>query len=66
LEKAKEVEIAERIVDDLYLELELKILNSHIEVPALLLLRDVIALLEDAADKAEDASDAARILAFAM
>jgi len=26
----------------------------------------VISLLEDAADKAEDASDAARILAFAM
>jgi len=26
----------------------------------------VIALLEDAADKAEDASDAARIVAFAI
>jgi predicted phosphate transport protein (TIGR00153 family) len=66
LEKAREVEVAERIVDDLYRELEVKILKSHIEVPMLLLLRDVIALLEDAADKAEDASDAARILAFAM
>ncbi|MDH5713237.1 MAG: DUF47 family protein [Candidatus Bathyarchaeota archaeon] len=66
LEKAREVEVAERIVDDLYRELEMKILKSHIEVPTLLLLRDVIALLEDAADKAEDASDAARILAFAM
>jgi len=66
LEKAKEVEVAERIVDDLYRELEVKILNIHIEIPALLLLRDVIALLEDTADKAEDASDAARILTFAM
>ncbi|NIR86062.1 DUF47 family protein [Candidatus Bathyarchaeota archaeon] len=66
LEKAREVEVAERIVDDLYRELQVKILNSHIEIPALLLLRDVITLLEDAADKAEDASDAARILAFAM
>jgi len=66
LEKAREVEIAERIVDDLYRELEVKILNSHIEIPVLLLLRDVIGLMEDAADKAEDASDAARILAFGM
>ncbi len=65
-EKAREVEAAERTVDDLYRELEVKILNSHLEIPVLLLLRDVLQLMEDAADKAEDASDAARILAFAM
>jgi len=66
LEKAREVEIAERAVDDLYRELEVKIISGSIEIPALLLLRDVIQLMEDAADKAEDASDAARALAFAM
>jgi predicted phosphate transport protein (TIGR00153 family) len=66
LEKAREVEVAEQAVDDLYRELEVKILNDKLEIPALLLLRDVIALLEDAADKAEDASDAARIVAFAI
>ncbi len=66
LEKAREVEIAERIVDDLYRELEVKILNSHTEIPVLLLLWNVIEIMEDAADKAEDASDAARILAFGM
>jgi uncharacterized protein Yka (UPF0111/DUF47 family) len=66
LEKAREVEVAEQAVDDLYRELEVKILNGKLEIPALLLLRDVIALLEDAADKAEDASDAARIVAFAI
>jgi len=65
-EKAREVEVAERVVDDLYRELEVKILNSQIDIPTLLLLRDVIQLLEDSADKAEDASDAARILVFAM
>jgi uncharacterized protein Yka (UPF0111/DUF47 family) len=32
----------------------------------MLLLRDVIQILEDAADKAEDACDAARILAFTV
>jgi len=65
-EKAREVEVAERVVDDLYRELEVKVLNSQIEIPALLLLRDVLQLMEDVADKAEDASDAARILAFTI
>jgi uncharacterized protein Yka (UPF0111/DUF47 family) len=32
----------------------------------LILLRDVLQLLEDSADKAEDAADAARILSFMM
>ncbi len=66
LEKSKEVEMAERRVDDLYRELEIKVLNSEMKIPLLLLLRDVIQMLEDVSDKAEDASDAACILAFAM
>ncbi len=66
LEKAREVEMAERIVDDLYRELEVMIINSNMDIPPMLLLRDVIQLLEDAADKAEDASDTARILAFTL
>jgi predicted phosphate transport protein (TIGR00153 family) len=66
LEKAREVEVAERAVDDLYRELEVRLLSSQIEIPALLLLRDVLQLMEDVADKAEDAADAARILAFAI
>ncbi|UCE95823.1 MAG: DUF47 family protein [Candidatus Bathyarchaeota archaeon] len=66
LEKAKEVEMAERMVDDVYRELEVKIINSNLEIPAMLLLRDITQLLENAADKAEDASDAARILSFTM
>jgi predicted phosphate transport protein (TIGR00153 family) len=65
-EKSREVEVAERVVDDLYRDLEVKILSSNIDIPTLILLRDVLQLMEDAADKAEDASDAARILAFAM
>lgn len=65
-EKAREVEAAERIVDDLYRELEVKVISSHIEIPVLILLRDVLKLMEDTADKVEDATDVARILAFAM
>jgi predicted phosphate transport protein (TIGR00153 family) len=66
LEKAREVEVAERAVDDLYRELEVKIVNSSMDIPALLLLRDVAQMFEDAADKAEDASDTARILVFTL
>lgn len=66
LQKAKEVETSERVVDDMYRELEVKIINSKLEIPAMLLLRDITQLLENAADKAEDAADATRILSFAM
>jgi predicted phosphate transport protein (TIGR00153 family) len=65
-EKSREVEVAENVVDDVYRDLEVKILNCKLDIPVLLLLRDVLQLIEDAADKAEDVSDAARILAFAM
>lgn len=66
MEKAKEVEVAEQNVDSIYRYLEIKTLGSKIDLPALILLRDVLQLLEDSADKAEDASDAARILSFMM
>jgi uncharacterized protein Yka (UPF0111/DUF47 family) len=66
LEKAKDVEIAERTVDDLYRGLEIKILSGKLDLPVLFLLRDVLQLLEDSADKAEDAADVARVLSFIM
>jgi len=66
LERAKDVEIAERIVDDLYRALTIKVLSSKLDVPVTLLLRDVLQLLENSADKAEDAADAARMLSFIM
>ena len=66
LEKAKDVEIAESIVDDVYRELGIKVLNSKLELPVLLLLRDVLQLMENSADKAEDAADTARVISFIM
>lgn len=66
MEKARDVEVAERVVDELYREFEIKLLSSKLEFPALILLRDVLQLLEDSADKAEDAADAARILSLIM
>jgi predicted phosphate transport protein (TIGR00153 family) len=66
MEKAKDVEVAERAVDEIYRELEIKLLSSKLDFPVLILLRDVLQLLEDSADKAEDAADAARVLSFIM
>jgi uncharacterized protein Yka (UPF0111/DUF47 family) len=66
MEKAKDVEVAEQMVDEIYRGLEIKLLSSKVEFPALILLRDVLQLLEDSADKAEDAADAAQILSLIM
>jgi predicted phosphate transport protein (TIGR00153 family) len=66
LERAKDVEIAERIVDDQYRALTIKILTSKLDTPVLLLLRDVLQLLENSADKAEDAADTARMVSMIM
>ncbi|MEM3377982.1 MAG: DUF47 family protein [Candidatus Bathyarchaeia archaeon] len=66
LEKTKDVEVAERVVDDIYRTLSIKVLSSKLDLPVLLLLKDILQLLENTADKAEDAADAARMLAFIM
>jgi predicted phosphate transport protein (TIGR00153 family) len=66
LEKAREVDTAERVVDDVYRQLEVDIIDSKMDLPPMFLLLTVVQNLEDAADKAKDASDAARILALTI
>ena len=66
LEKAREVDAAERIVDDIYRQLEVNIIDSKMEFPPMFLLWTVVQHMEDAADKAKDASDVARILALTI
>jgi uncharacterized protein Yka (UPF0111/DUF47 family) len=66
LERAKDVEIAERIVDTQYRTLIIKVLREKLDTPVLFLLRDVLQLLENSADKAEDAADTARMLSMVM
>jgi predicted phosphate transport protein (TIGR00153 family) len=66
LEKARDVAAAERIVDGLYRQLEIDIIDSKMELPPMFLLLNVVQKLEDAADKAKAASDAARILALTI
>jgi uncharacterized protein Yka (UPF0111/DUF47 family) len=66
LDKAKDVEIAERVVDDIYRALAIRVLTSKLDLPVLFLLRDVLQLLENSADKAEDAADTARMLSLVL
>jgi hypothetical protein len=66
LERAKDVEIAERIVDDQYRTLSIKVLCGKLDTPVLLLIRDTLQLMENSADKAEDAADTARMLSMVM
>jgi predicted phosphate transport protein (TIGR00153 family) len=66
LEKAREVEAAERVVDEIYRQLEVDIIDNKMDLPPMFLLWTVVQHLEDAADKAKDASDAARILALTI
>ncbi len=66
LEKTREVDAAERVVDEIYRQLEVDIIASKMDLPPMFLLWTVVQHLEDAADKAKDASDAARILALTI
>ncbi|MEM1515439.1 MAG: DUF47 family protein [Candidatus Bathyarchaeia archaeon] len=65
-EKAKEVEQVEKEVDNLYRRLEITLLEQNVNLPKILLIRDIIRFLEDITDKIEDASDNARILALSL
>ena len=42
--------------------MDLEIITSKAELPIILLLRDIVQLLEDTADRAEQAADLVRIL----
>jgi len=66
LEKTREVDAAERVVDDIFRQLEVDIIASKMDLPPMLILWTVVQHLEDAADKAKAASDAARILALTI
>lgn len=64
--KAREVEQVEKEVDNLYRRLEITVLERNMNMPQVLLARDIIRFLEDITDKIEEASDNARILALAL
>jgi len=66
IELAGNVEIAEYVVDEIYRDLDMKIIDAKIDVNFKLLLREAALLLENIADKAEEATDSVRILAISF
>jgi predicted phosphate transport protein (TIGR00153 family) len=65
-EYARNVEAYEKEIDSLFRALEIKIIFSRADVSTILLLKDVANLIEEVADRAADAADAARILALSV
>jgi len=61
---ARNVEIAEYAVDEIFRDLEFRIFESKMDTRTTLLLWSFAGLLEDMSDKAEDAIDSIRILAL--
>jgi uncharacterized protein Yka (UPF0111/DUF47 family) len=66
LEMRSNVEAAEFTVDELYRDIGLKILDSKIDLRVVLILRDIVDLIEEIADRAEDAMDLTTILALSL
>jgi uncharacterized protein Yka (UPF0111/DUF47 family) len=66
IEVAKSVEIAEYVVDKIFRETEMKIIDAELNVGTTLILKDLAQFLEDIADKAEDAIDSTRVLALGV
>jgi predicted phosphate transport protein (TIGR00153 family) len=66
LDLARNVEIAEYAVDELFRETEIKIIDSDMNFKSIIILKDLAQFLEDIADKAEDAIDSTRILALGV
>ncbi|MEM0383381.1 MAG: DUF47 family protein [Candidatus Caldarchaeum sp.] len=66
LQKIEETQQAERSVDEIYRNLDLTILQLDIKVGQLLLIREIVSMLEDIADKSEEAGENLRVLSFVI
>jgi len=64
LELVGEVHAAEGMVDELYRDLEMTILEEATSVGQVLSIKEICSLMEHLADRAEDSSDDIRILAL--
>ena len=66
IELAKGVEAAEYVVDEIYRNIDIKIIDTKMDINCKLFLREIVVVLEHIADVAEDAADSARILALSI
>jgi predicted phosphate transport protein (TIGR00153 family) len=66
IEMSKNVEVAEYAVDEMYREIEIRIIEADLDIGSTLILWSLAGLLEDISDKAEDAIDSTRVLALGV
>lgn len=60
----KQIEEIERQFDEKYFNVELDVITSSMELPAILILKDTINLMENMVDKVREASDHIKIIAL--
>lgn len=61
-EKLDEVELYEKMVDELYRSFDVEILQSKLKLPHMILAREVAGILEDIADSTEEISNIIRAI----
>ncbi len=66
MKKVTEIDNAEREIDDIYRNLSLVILQSDMKAGHMFLIREIVALLEDIADKAEESVEILRTLSLTV
>jgi uncharacterized protein Yka (UPF0111/DUF47 family) len=60
----KQIDDIEKKFDEDYVKVEVSIITSGMDLPAMLLLKDSVYLMEDLVDEVRDASDTIRIIAL--
>ncbi|MCL7387109.1 MAG: DUF47 family protein [Thaumarchaeota archaeon] len=66
MKKVTEIDNAEREIDDIYRNLSLVILQSDMKVGHMFLIREIVSMLEDIADKAEESVETLRTLSLTV
>jgi uncharacterized protein Yka (UPF0111/DUF47 family) len=60
----REIDVIERKMDALFVKVEILIITSGVEIPTILILKDIVSIIESMVDTVRDASDLIRIIAL--
>ena len=60
----KQIEEIEKRFDEEYMTVQMNVITSSMELPAVLILKDTVNLMENMVDKVREASDHIRIIAL--
>jgi len=66
IESSKNVKTFEEVADGIYRETDFKVLKGGMDFPRILLVREILLFMENAADSAEDAVDDVQVLVFSV